>query len=216
MGSFEGEVRRLRDGESTYEEFVHATQDRWQALARWLMRKWKVPVWVEAEDIVQELLLGAWHGLWEYEDTRGHRTLVGHVEYVAVDKAKKKMHKLRGALLHGNADAATGNIDMPFCMWGEDADHKVETRMSIAPPQETTMLHREENAAKMMRLCQSVEEMLIIQAFAITENLQASVTLVYRDEEARALLRLESEEHAAEVLGRAAHSVARRIEQQAA
>jgi DNA-directed RNA polymerase specialized sigma24 family protein len=210
----EGPAFRLRDGRSTYGEFARETRERWVAMARWLMRRWRVPGWVDVEDVVQELMIGAWRGCFEYQEGRGTRSLGGHVEYVATDKAKKRMHKWRGALLHGNPDAEDGHMDVPFCVV-EDGDGWVDTLSNVPPGQEDALMRRQSGRA-VLRQCQSIEELLVVQALAETESFIGSAALIYGDEDSRQLLELRSEEHAAQVVVRTAYAVVDRIQLEAA
>jgi DNA-directed RNA polymerase specialized sigma24 family protein len=209
-------VEQFRDGRTTYAEFASSTREKWVAMARYLMRHWKSPDWVEVEDVVQDLLLGAWQGVWVYEPARGRRDLAGHVEYTAVDKAKKRLHKLRGARLHGNADANPSHIDIPFSTLSKEGDgEQWAMNQSIIPASQEHEVADAMTLERLKRDCQSFEEILMVEALYLTEDLIASVQMVYGDERARDILQLQDEAHAARVLVRAAHAVADRLEKAA-
>ena len=213
-------VERFRSGRATYAEFARVTREKWVAMARYLMRHWRVPGWVDVEDVVQDLLLGAWQGVWVYEPARGSRDLAAHVEYHAVDKAKKRMHKLRGAKLHGNADANPGHIDVPFSALGrgrEGGDGEVwAMNQSIIPATQEQDVEDAITLERLKRQCESFEEVLMVEALYLTgEDLVASVQMVYGDPRARDILQLRDEAHAAQVLVRAAHAVADRLDRAA-
>jgi DNA-directed RNA polymerase specialized sigma24 family protein len=211
----EGAAFRLRGGQSTYQEFAQETRERWVTMARWLMRRWRVPGWVDVEDVVQELMLGAWRGTWEYEAGRGTRTLGQHVEYTAVDKAKKRMHKWRGAPLHGNPDGEPSSIDVPFCLVDGSGQDWVDRLASLPASQEESLMRGEHDLA-VLRRCMSIEELLVMQALLETESFQGSAELIFGDPEARRLLELRTEEQAARLVVRTAYAVDRRILQERA
>ena len=69
---------------------------------------------------------------------------------------------------------------------------------------------------RLKRQCESFEEVLMVEALYLTgEDLVASVQMVYGDPRARDILQLRDEAHAAQVLVRAAHAVADRLDRAA-
>ena len=42
-------VERFRSGRATYAEFARVTREKWVAMARYLMRHWRVPEWVDVD-----------------------------------------------------------------------------------------------------------------------------------------------------------------------
>jgi DNA-directed RNA polymerase specialized sigma24 family protein len=100
MGDIYTSVTR---GAVGFDEFARATRAHWGAIARKLHRKWKVPAWLGAEDIEQELLLAAWVSAPRFDPARGH-TAKAYLVFHACDKAKKAIHKARGSYRRdGNA-----------------------------------------------------------------------------------------------------------------
>lgn len=81
----------------SFEEFVRRTRPYWESQARHLMIRWKTPADVEREDVVQEILLGAWNAIQKFDSTRG-KTLAEYVRWNAISKGKKYMHWQRAAL----------------------------------------------------------------------------------------------------------------------
>ena len=114
--SMERSAREMWEGKKTFAQFWTDTTAHWQGLASMLMRRWRAPAWVEREEIEQELMLGAWVAMTKYEPEKDIKRggPAAFIVWNAVDKAKKKLHKLRGANLHGNADGATGTWEVPF------------------------------------------------------------------------------------------------------
>lgn len=211
---FEVEVERLREGRSTYEEFALATRRRWESMAAWLMRRWRVPGWVEPIDVVQELLLGAWVGVWAYEPGRGTRSLSEHVVYTACDKAKKKMHKARGAKLHGNPDNEDGHLDVPYSHFGEAGERMLEATLAGPPTQEEVAVRRQ-RVRRALAMCESVEEILVLQALDEADSVEGGVELVLGSEDAKRLLQVQDEVDAARVVVRVAGALAERFNDKA-
>lgn len=94
---FEKELVTLRDGGS-FAKFTKATDKVWVAQARMLMRKWGVglPKETTIDDLKQELLIAAWRFVAKWDPKYGV-SISRYVVWNAVDKAKKALHKLRGA-----------------------------------------------------------------------------------------------------------------------
>lgn len=106
---FAASAAKVLQGEQDFGQFLKATKDTWYALAAYLMRRWRSPRAIELEDVVQELYVGAFRASTKFDPARGvpfHSYLVWN----ACDKAKKKIHKWRGAVLHGSPDRAMGRF----------------------------------------------------------------------------------------------------------
>ncbi len=89
-------VAALRAGTISFPEFQRRTLTEWTRVARWLMRRWETPDGVEEHDVVQELLLAAWHFTPKWDPKYGTQ-LSGYVVWNACDKAKKWIHTQRRA-----------------------------------------------------------------------------------------------------------------------
>jgi RNA polymerase sigma factor (sigma-70 family) len=89
-------LERLRNGGS-FDEFVIRTKSQWRAIAMRLMQRWKCPSDVEVEDVIQEMLMGVHVVLPDYDPSRG-KTLAQYAVWNAINRAKKWMHRQRGAL----------------------------------------------------------------------------------------------------------------------
>lgn len=110
-------VEDCRAGRCSFEDFVKRSLPSWERYARYLQRRWKGPWWHDREDVVQDLLFAAWDAIWNFDPALapgGDEEVLRYVVWNALDKAKKKIHKHRGAKLHGNADASPGRWDVPF------------------------------------------------------------------------------------------------------
>lgn len=212
MDAFEQAVALLRDGRTTYDEFARQTVDRWELTARWLMRRWRLPGWVEVSDVTQDLLVGAWKATWRYDARRGSMPLGRYVRVSAVNDALKVIHKLRGANLHTYRGE---QIERPFSTLGEDAEGMVDALLST-PAEQEELLEDERSRRLAMDACASLEELLVVQALHMARSFLGGAAIMWGDAETREMLELRSEEHAARVVVRAAHSVVVRLAQQQA
>lgn len=93
------ELAACRDGRMTFDELAKRTRPSWEKLAQYLLRRWKSPTWVsDVEDVVQDLLLGAWLAIQEWDPSYpGAAPLKSFVIFNSVDKAKKRVHQMRKA-----------------------------------------------------------------------------------------------------------------------
>ena len=207
MGSeFEVAVERLRDGRATFEEFARDTRDRWASMAGWLLRQRRVPGWVEHEDVVQELLMGAWRATWDYDPGRGGMPLERYVRVAAVFSARKRLSKARGVDQH--TQSGEGHFDLPLAHLSERAEAFLLGQLSVEPEQERGIERRQ----RLLEACESYEEIVCVQALMVAGSFEGAAALLCVDEDVRVLLRLEGEDDAARVVVRAAYAVALRAE----
>ncbi len=93
-------------GES-FDRFYTATIKYWRAAAGDLLRRWDHPAAVEEEDLVQEMLLGAWRAIETVDPSRGDPRK--YVTFGAVKAARRWFHRQRGA--YGFARCSKKNND---------------------------------------------------------------------------------------------------------
>lgn len=215
--TFEIAVQELHDGRCTFDEFARATRGRWQALARYIMRRWRLPPWVSPEDIVQELLLGAWRSIWKYEANRGG-SLARYVLWNAVDYAKKRAHKIRGANLHGNADASPSRFEVTLAKRDGDDNEWWSNLLRAEPEQEENLVRKEEwehergaELDRALAACKSPVEAYIVTALAASDSVQTAADQLYSDWGMRLDCRLSCEEDAVRVVAQSAAAVAARL-----
>jgi len=188
--TFEVAVKRLHDGRCTFDEFARATRGRWEALARHIMRRWRLPPWVAPEDMVQELLLGAWRVVWKYDPRRGV-SLAKYVIYGSVDYAKKKAHKVRGANLHRGTDSSPSRFEVTLSRRdGEDYEWWANLLRS-EPDQEDGLLRRED-VARALAACESPREAYVVSALAATGSIGAAAERLYAISRGRSRSRVEA------------------------
>jgi len=179
--TLDGALHRLREGQLSFTDFATYTHNHWHRLAVHLYRRWKPPTGVDVEDVLQEVLLAAWQfvGTW---DPEREVSLERYVVWNASDKAKKQLHKLRGAKLSGSSDrnpsraeALTTNGD---CLV-EVSEDKLDERYG--------------RAVDLARSAETVAEGLVLVRLARTWSVQATATSLYADPTTRLGLRLGSE-----------------------
>lgn len=91
------EMRDPRRASRVFTAFALRTTDEWQRTARWLLQRWQhVPRAVEQDDVVQQLLWGAYDALLEWS-SEGGMPLRGYVRWVAISRAKRWIHQQRNA-----------------------------------------------------------------------------------------------------------------------
>ena len=200
----------FREGDSTFGEYVAATQWRWEALSSWLLRKWRGPVWVDRVDVLQDLYLGAWTGIWayvpEYATGDGRSTgrmLSMHAEYTAIDKAKKRLHKARGAVLSGNADSSPGRVEVSFSA--------ISATPSVIDAIVGSRELTDDEEFRIYEMCSTMQEVLVVRAVVAAGGLLGGVDQLLASGESRDLLGIIGREDAGRIVEREAVEVARRL-----
>jgi hypothetical protein len=202
---FDEAVGAFRDGRMTSTEFFRVTQSAWQRMARYLLRRWRAPAWVEQEEIVQELHLGAMLCIWCYSDclARG-RTLAEYVEWNAIDYAKKKLHAMRGANRSGNADANPSHFEKPFSAF---APHAPAFEFRVEPDQERQF----EIKQAIERACTTVRERYALDAFLREGDIVTGAIALFADARMRRLCGLNRPRDAGRLVANAAFALAQQL-----
>lgn len=108
----------------SFDELARRTRKDWVRLAQYLLRRWKAPVGVlSEEDLVQELLIGCYLALRDFDPTRG-TTLRAYVIFNSVDKAKKHLHTQRKAFRRD--DNAPSRNMIPVSALHRDGEEPVD------------------------------------------------------------------------------------------
>jgi DNA-directed RNA polymerase specialized sigma24 family protein len=210
-GSIEGALRALYEGAMTFEEFERATREDWRRMARHLASHWPRPAWHSDEDVVQDLLVGVWEHLWDYDPSRGP-SISEFVLYNACCDATVEIHRARGASLGGNRGRNATRIPRPFSAFGrsDDKDALAAVLAEFAAPAEAeVMVERQEHA---LSACETVKERIVVEALLRVGGIERATQLVYGDRLARATLGLVDEHHALREVASAAVAVAYRAE----
>jgi DNA-directed RNA polymerase specialized sigma24 family protein len=205
----------VRDGRETFDSFARRTMPHWERLAQYILRRWRQPAWVSDADVVQDLLVAAYDAVWTYDPSKGP-TIEGYAVYSAVDHAKKRAHKARGAKLHRTADRNPSRMELgTVTLWGEDAPRRVEEALQQEPTQEDALTQREA-LQRARAVCRSEGERCVIRTLAQAADLVEGAMMLYADPEARLACRLLNETHAARVTTEVVLEVAERLQDGAA
>lgn len=204
----------IQEGRMDFDAFVRCTRPHWTRLSVHLRRQWDVPVWLAPEDIEQDMLFAAWSFLNRYDAKRGS-TLCKFVVFNAVDKAKKTMHRARGANQHRNTERNPSRYERTessFIREGEDEQSLSMETVAVAEPEQETLIERKEAAARAERACVTVPELLSVKALTkVGHSVTAAASLLYADRFARRVCQLTSFEKAQEVVEQAVREVASRM-----
>jgi hypothetical protein len=90
----------------TADQWCAAHRKEIEKIGRWLLRRWPVPAAVTADDVAQELRLGAVLALRDYDPARGV-PLDRYVWWQAMQRTKRWLHVQRGALRRSGSAPST-------------------------------------------------------------------------------------------------------------
>lgn len=114
----------FRRGEISFDTFARRTRPYWMTQATKVLRRWSHPSDVGPEDLVQVMLLEAWQRSESFDVGRippGNETKAfrRYLVWNAVDKAKKWLHRARGAAgARGNAPSRYARAFTSFAVDG--------------------------------------------------------------------------------------------------
>lgn len=111
--NLESGARMLFEGKIPFGRYVGMTRAEYERIAAMLVRRWRPPAWVEQEDVVQDLFAATWESIWGYDASRG-KTVGDYVVYNSISRAKRCLHKARGAILHGSPDRNPSRFELPI------------------------------------------------------------------------------------------------------
>lgn len=216
MSNLEKQLQLVREGAIDFGQFVAATRGEYRAMAMYLMRRWVTPEWFVLEDAEQELYLGTWRSVWDYDAARG-ATLLRYVTFSAMYYAKRAMHKARGVGLSGSPDKRPSRFETPLSRLGpepDDGDAVAIVRLAEDAVAEAALIDAEERAhalAAALEACESAQERIALLAVREAGGLDSAGQVLYDDLECRISLRLGSEEIAERYVRKHAAAVARRL-----
>lgn len=209
----------------TFATFWTDTSHIWRGIASNLIRKWKPPVGsCSVDDVYTDLgmavssLLRA--GKYDSHNVGG-RSLADYVVFNACNKAKYKLHKLRGANLHGNHDSNPSRAPKSFTEvgigvpghprenYGERAipirqDALVGWHARVEPNQADRLFGQEQLLA-MLDECENLRERFgLVALFMCEGDVDEATRTVYGNLDIRGLCHLGSETQARAAVRRAA------------
>jgi DNA-directed RNA polymerase specialized sigma24 family protein len=211
--TFESQLQDLLNGHITADKFFRDTAEIWKRMAKHLLRRWSSPAWVDVEEISQELMIGAWRCIWNFEPTFG-TTLTRYVAWNAMDYAKKKLHRMRGAKLSGSADRNPSRYEIPFTAFDVTFEW-LEGKLTTDGEQQDT-IEQKENLQHALHACETQAERTIIQALHVTGSIEKAAELIDSERDMRFECMFTSSEQAPYIVAEAAMAVAERIQQSAA
>lgn len=197
------ELIALRQGEMSFDEFAVATRREWRGLALMLLRRWEAPFAVDADDLVQELLVAAWQAVGSYDpEHKGRVTLKRYVVYSAVDKAKKWLHSQRKA--YRGSDLSPSRLHTPLL------SDELEAMVQVPANQEQVAMMRERYAT-VMSVCYTRKDELVLEALtAALGSTDVAVANLYADPAVRRVCRFNSQADARRAVTRTVARVRRR------
>lgn len=155
----------LRAGEITFQAFLRETSAEWVGTSEWLMRRWRHrPTYVTAEDLAQELMMGAYKGFREWDPKYGN-PLHKHMRFAALHGAMRWMHVQRNSLRRDGK--APGRWEIPFTSMVRTEDGSLTADDFPAPDQvfEAPELEPEVEAERLLA-SQARRERLGVTSFA--------------------------------------------------
>lgn len=126
----------VRAGRMSFTEFALATEGDWRRLAHWTVNRWDVPEAVEHLDIEQEMLIGAWLAVSDWNDDG--MEIDTFVKWRANAVANRWINRQRGSLRL--SPKAPSRYPISFAVLGTDAP--MDDRSSMATQDEDVAILR--------------------------------------------------------------------------
>lgn len=212
MVTFGERARAYHAGEIDLNRFFKDTKPVFEACASRLMRRWRTPIAVEREDVVQELMVCSIKFFKKWDPEVGVE-LGRYVLWNAQDKAKKWMHKQRGARLHGNADSNPGRMPMllgDMCMRQDGSELEPEQLTEALVYEETqhgTTVRREMYRMVFKKTTDLAVRWGVLALEHALGEVDEAARVLYGDFEVRLSLQLCNEADARRVVRRAVECV---------
>lgn len=192
-------LEAVRLGAMTWDRFFFESRADWHRLAAYVLRRWRMPAAVQVEDLVQELMLGAFEvaRLWE----PGRADFGRFVRWNAMVRAKKWAHRQRNALRRD--DKSPGRFPVTFSTLESVPEEASE------PTQERDF-ERIERIGHALASVEIAEPRCILTLIEAGGSLDKAAQTVYEDQSLRQAVGVRTKSGARRVVGR----VARFLEQQ--
>lgn len=142
MTEFERALMALREDTASFNDFATDTRNVWRRFARYLERRWRLPLGVDIEDVEQELLFAGWRAVKSWDPGRGV-AIDRYVRFQALDKAKKWLHKQREAKRRdGSAPTRAPTVFTAFERPDDEAGSAQDALAWVGPDEiERTLSH---------------------------------------------------------------------------
>jgi hypothetical protein len=215
---FERACSALVGGAIDGEAFLRATAPKWRGTARYLFEHYrrKLPAWVEASDVEQELQLLALQAATKWEAGRSQGTIGQFIMWGAIHRAQRKLDHWRGASLHGASNKNPSRCELAFSRAFSSKDEEGGSRdpldrLAPVEPGQEGAVEATETFEDALAECVSVREALVLMALKRAEgSVRRAAELLYGDFGARVECGLADEAHARRVVGESVSSIAAR------
>jgi Sigma-70 region 2 len=218
MERLESAALAMRAGEIDDGEFVRQTAYTWRRESARLFGRWRrrLPAWVEAADVEQEMCLQALYYVRQWDPAVGSR-IGPHVVWCAVKRAQRRINKWRGASLHGDASRNPSHFELAatraFRARGDEEEVEIGTRVPTPGVDPVERIEASERFDSVLQSCETVREALVLLALRACEgSMERAARALYEDVHARAKCGLTDERHARRVVGSAISSICDTVE----
>lgn len=199
-----------------YNAFLLATAPDIYAMALHIMRRWRLPTEVECEDIEQVIRFAVWRYLALFDESKG-TTYDEFLRFNSFAAGKKYAHKARGAILHGNADAAKSRcpvyIEDLVSMAGDNTGKRDPDCLRVEPKQETDLELSRANKRTLLAL-KTQREYHALDAFLDADgDVLIAADALMSTPELRRATKIRDEDEAMRVIVRTVKTVTARIAQ---
>lgn len=216
--SFQVACSKLVRNKITFSAFVAATSQVWQNYAKSLLRRWVAPS-VDLQDVLQDLYLAAFQFAKTYDPSRGVEPW-RYLTYNAADKAKKQLHKMRGAHrgINGNRDGSKARAAIPFSETTQQKESKIVATPSIwqKDQEENEVLAEKKIFIEgVISACTRQAERLTLQTFLDTGSAEETAVKLYANPDTRLECRFMSDTHAKKKVWATLKKIASRVDRAA-
>lgn len=178
-------MNALVEGRETFAEFFGRTKKDWTRVADFLLAKYKVPLAVESEDVVQELLLHASRYVSKFDPARSAEP-GRFVLFSAISRTKRWLNKQRGAA--GSRELS--RYDVAFCeAFESDPEIEVEGNQEVSAEHDLML-------GRLLEGCRTVTESICLVAVWRVGDAEAAAIELYKDADARLKCRFDCKSEA--------------------
>ncbi len=209
----------MRAGQIDDNEFVRRTAPTWRLEAGRLYARWRrrLPAWVEASDVEQEMVLQALVHVRKWDPAVGSR-IGPHVIWCSIKRAQRKINHWRGASLHGDASKNASHFEVAASQAfsrrpDEEEEVEIGTRVPVRDEDPVERREAEERFEDVLQSCETVREAIVLLALrACGGSMKRAAEQIYANVHARARCGLTDRQHARRVVGGAVHSICEAVE----
>ena len=189
--TFNDACRAVSTGSISFAQFATITRSLWVYLANRMLKRWPPGPGVSVDDVTQDLLLSAWEAFGHYDQSRGV-AVNRYVLFNAIDKAKKSLHRARGA--GQERDHGRSRVPMPGRQSSIEDDSAMLGRAAKLIEIETLLDHKRALNQYMEGL--SRDDRVVVEALVASGSCASAAILIYNRYQLRLRLRLGSDEAA--------------------